>query len=119
MRPTSGVRLHVGDRAVAAIAAARAARIPGVVALRADRTQALLGVAATVLGQDRSRLPTDGVHAVVRGPTAEVAVTIATRLGHNCHDLAQTVQREVAAEVAAQTGLAVTVRVTIVDVVPG
>jgi uncharacterized alkaline shock family protein YloU len=106
----------VGAGAVARIAAARAARVPGVLALRADLTQALLGVAASVLGQDRSRLPVEGVHAVVRGPAAEITVTVATRLGHNCRDLAQAVQREVAAEVAAHTGLAATVRVTIVDV---
>lgn len=110
------VRLNVGDSAVARIAAHRAARVPGVVALRADLAQTLLGVAGSVLGQDRSRLPTDGVNAVVRGEEAEVSVTIATRLGHNCRDLCQAVQREVAAEVAAQTGLTVTVRVTVVDV---
>ncbi|MCW2716255.1 Asp23/Gls24 family envelope stress response protein [Pseudonocardia sp.] len=112
----SGVRLHVGDSAVARIAAQRAARVPGVVALRADLAQALLGIAGTVLGRDRSRLPTDGVSAVVRDAAAEVSVTIVTRLGHNCRDLARAVQREVAAEVAEQTGLAVTVRVTIADV---
>ncbi len=110
------VRLNVGDSAVARIAAQRAALVPGVVALRADLAQALLGVAGSVLGQDRSRLPTDGVNAVVRDQEAEVSITLATRLGHNCRELCQTVQREVAAEVAAQTGLAVTVRVTIVDV---
>jgi uncharacterized alkaline shock family protein YloU len=113
------VRLNVGDSAVARIAARRAARVPGVVALRADLAQTLVGVAGSVLGQDRSRLPTDGVNAVVRGQEAEVSITIATRLGHNCRDLCRTVQQEVAAEVAAQTGLAVTVRVTIVDVLLG
>ena len=112
----SEVRLNVGDSAVARIAAHRAAAVPGVVALRADLTQTLLAVAGSVLGQDRSRLPTDGVNAAVRDDRAEVSITIATRLGHNCRDLARTVQREVAAEVAAQTGLDVTVRVTIVEV---
>jgi uncharacterized alkaline shock family protein YloU len=115
----SEVRLNVGDSAVARIAARRAALVPGVVALRADLAQALLGVAGSMLGQDRSRLSTDGVNAVVRDQAAEVSITIATRLGHNCRDLAQAVQREVAAEVAAQTGLDVTVRVTIVDVLLG
>lgn len=112
----SHTRLHVGDSAVARIAAQRAALVPGVVALRADLAQALLWVASSVLGPDRTRPPTDGVNAVVHDDAAEVSITIATRLGHNCRDLAQTVQREVAAEVAAQTGLEVTVRVTIVDV---
>ncbi len=110
------VRLFVSDSAVARIAAHHAGRVRGVVALHADLTQALLAAAGSVLGQDRSRLPTDGVSAVVDGRTAEISVTIVTRLGHNCRDVAQAVQREVAAEVAAQAGLDARVRVTIVDV---
>jgi uncharacterized alkaline shock family protein YloU len=112
----SEVRLRIGDSAVARIAAQRAALVPGVVGLRADLTQVLLGVAGTVLGHDRSRLPTDGVNAVVDGGSAGVTVTVVTRLGHNCRDVARAVQREVAAEVAAQTGLDVTVTVTVADV---
>jgi uncharacterized alkaline shock family protein YloU len=112
----SDVRLQVGDSAVARIAARRAALVPGVVALRADLAQALLGVAVSVLGHDRSRLPTDGVSAAVRGQAAEVSITVVTRLGHNCRDVARAVQEQVAAEVAAQTGLTVTVTVTIADV---
>ena len=110
------VRVRISDSAVARIAARRAALVPGVVALRADLAQALLGVAVTVLGHDRSRLPTDGVNAVVHEHSAEVSVTVVTRLGHNCRDVARAVQREVAAEVAAQTGLTVSVTVTIADV---
>jgi uncharacterized alkaline shock family protein YloU len=110
------VRLRIGDSAVARIAARRAALVPGVVGLRADLAQALLGVAGSVLGRDRSRLPTDGVNAVVHEGSAAVSVTVVTRLGHNCRDVAQAVQQQVAAEVAAQTGLTVTVSVTIADV---
>jgi uncharacterized alkaline shock family protein YloU len=113
---TPEVRLRVGDSAVARIAAQRAALVPGVVGLRADLAQVLLGVAGTVLGQDRSRLPTDGVNAVVSGGSVEVSVTLVTRLGHNCRDVAREVQREVAAAVTAQTGLSATVTVTIADV---
>lgn len=115
------VRFHVADTVVAQVAARRARAVPGVVALRADLAQALLGVADSVLagsgwGQGRSRLPPDGVSAAVEGGVAEVSVTLVTRLGHNCRDLAQAVQREVAAEVAGYTGLQVLVRVTIADV---
>ena len=46
----------------------------------------------------------------------QVALTVVTRLGHNCRDLAQAVQREVAAEIAGYTGLAATVTVTIAEV---
>lgn len=117
--PVPPVRLHVGDAVVARVAAQRARRVSGVVALRADLTQALLGLADSVLRPDRDRtstLPADGVHAWVHGGSAEVSITLATRLGHNCRDLAQAVQREVATEVRAYTGLDVLVRVTVAEV---
>jgi uncharacterized alkaline shock family protein YloU len=110
------VRMHVGDAVVARVAARRARQVPGVVALRADLAQALLGFAGGVLGQDRSALPADGVTAAVHGGSADVNVTIVTRLGHNCRDLAQAVQREVAAAVRDYTGLHVRVSVTIAQV---
>jgi uncharacterized alkaline shock family protein YloU len=110
------VRMHVGNAVVARVAARRARKVPGVVALRADLTQTLLGMAGSALGQDRSRLPADGVSAAVHGRSADVSVTVVTRLGHNCRDLAQAVQREVTAEVSAYTGLDVLVTVTIADV---
>jgi uncharacterized alkaline shock family protein YloU len=110
------VRVHVGDVVVARVAAHRARLVPGVVTLRPDLAQTLLGIAGAVLGQDRSRLPADGVSATVHGRTAEVSVSIVTRLGYNCRDLAVAVQREVAAEVSAYTGLEVLVTVTVADV---
>jgi len=110
--------MHVSDAVVARVAAQQAQRVPGVVALRADLGQALLGIAGSVLGQDRPTLSADGVGATVNGRSAEVSVTIVTRLGHNCRDLAQAVQREVAAEVSAYTALDVHVQVTIADILP-
>jgi uncharacterized alkaline shock family protein YloU len=114
--PDPPVRIRVADAVVARVAAHSARRVPGVVALRTNIAQALLGIAGAVLGQDRSWLPADGVHAVVDGGSAEVSVTIVTRLGHNCRDLAQAMQRDVAAEVGVYTGLEVLVTVTIADV---
>lgn len=114
--PDPPVRLHVGDTVVARVAAHRARSVPGVVALRPDLAQTLLEIAGSALGQDRSRLPVDGASARVQGRSAEVSLSIVTRLGHNCRDLAVAVQREVAAEVSAYTGLEVRVTVTVVDV---
>ncbi|MCW0214675.1 MAG: Asp23/Gls24 family envelope stress response protein [Pseudonocardia sp.] len=108
--------LHVGDLVVARLAARAARGVPGVAGLRPDLTQALLGVAGTVFGQQRDTLPADGATAVVEGGHADVSLTVLTRLGHNCRDLAAAVQRAVSAEVGAYTGLQVTVRVTIADV---
>ncbi|MEJ3652764.1 hypothetical protein WEH80_07245 [Actinomycetes bacterium KLBMP 9759] len=87
------VRLHVAAPAVASVAAHRARLVPGVVALRPG-----------------------GVGATVRGGAADVTLTLVTRLGHNCRDLALAVQREVTTEIAAVTGLAAVVNVTIADV---
>lgn len=116
--PAGGVRVHVGDVVVARVAAASARGVPGVVALRADLAQALLGLAGSMLGHERDPLPFDGVGAAVHAGVAEVSVTVVTRLGRNCRDLAQAVQRAVSADVAAYTGLDVLVTVTVADVLP-
>lgn len=111
------VRVHIGDAVVARVAAQHARRVPGVVALRADLAQALLGLAEGVLRPDRSgALPADGVHAAVHDGTAEVTITLVTRLGHNCRDVAQAVQVAVAGELRAYTGLEVLVRVVVAEV---
>lgn len=110
------VRMRVGGSAVARIAAERARRVPGVVTLRADLVRVLRTAAGSVLGHAPGALPTDGVTASVQGRHADVSVTVVTRLGHNCRDLARDVQRAVGAEVAAYTGLDTTVTVTIAEV---
>lgn len=110
------VRIRIGDAVVARVAAQRTRRVPGVVALRADLAQALLGIAGSVLGHDPAGMPADGVSASVHSGAADVSVTVVTRLGYNCRDLAQEIQREVQREVSAYTGLDVIVRVTIADV---
>ena len=46
----------------------------------------------------------------------QVALTVVTGLGQNCRDLAQAVQRAVAAEIAGYTGLVARVTVTISEV---
>ena len=115
--PADPVKLVIGDTAVARIAATSAAGVPGVLGLRADLGQTLLGVASSVLRQDRSRRPTDGVHAEVHGDSVDVEITLVTTLGHNCRDLAVAVQREVTDGIDALTGLAATVSVTVADVI--
>jgi uncharacterized alkaline shock family protein YloU len=105
--PVPPVRVHVSDTVVARVAEMRARQVPGVVALRGDRTGA----------QPWSRgRAVDGVDATVRGGAAVVSVAVVTRLGHNCREVAQAVQREVAREVTSFTGIAATVTVTVADV---
>ncbi len=115
---TGPVRIRVGDAVVARVAAQRARRVPGVVALRADLAQALLGFADSVLSAERDRgtIPADGVHAQVHGTSAEVTITLVTRLGHNCRDVAQAVQVAVAEELRDYTGLDTRVRVIVAEV---
>jgi uncharacterized alkaline shock family protein YloU len=113
------VRMHVADAVVARVAALRARQVPGVVALRADPARAVpdtAGTADAAHGRDSSWIPADGVSAAVHGGSAEVEVTVVTRLGRNCRDLAQAVQQEVAAGVRAYTGLDALVTVTVADV---
>jgi len=112
------VRLHVSDVVVARLAAAAAREVPGVLALRPDLGQALLGLAGSLFARHGDS-PFDergGASAVVDGDRAQVTLTVATALGHNCRDLATAVQRAVVARVADRTGLVATVTVTIADV---
>lgn len=113
MSPAEDVVFHVGDALVARVAAERAAAVPGVAGLRGDLAGTLLGLAGSALGR---RPPTPGVVARVDGRQAAVEVNVVTRIGHNCRDLAQAVQREVAAAVRSRTGLETLVRVTVVEV---
>jgi uncharacterized alkaline shock family protein YloU len=107
------VTVHVGDALVARIAAEAATGVPGVVGLRGDLAGALLELAGSVL---RRRGPGAGVTARVDGRQADVTLGVVTRLGHNCRDLAQQVQRTVGEAIEAYTGLDALVRVTVVDV---
>ncbi len=110
------VRIRISDTLVARVAARCALRTPGVVALHADLGQTLLGIAGSVFGPDARRPPPAGASADVRDGTVTVRLTVATRLGHNCRDLAQALQRDVGAEVAAYTGLTPVITVTIAEV---
>jgi uncharacterized alkaline shock family protein YloU len=103
---------RAGDALLARVAAEAAAAVPGVVALRTDLAGTLLGLAGQVLGTRRAPV----VSARVDGGQAEVSLSVVTRLGFNCRDLAVAVQREVGEAVRAYTGLDTLVRVTVVDV---
>jgi uncharacterized alkaline shock family protein YloU len=82
-----GVTLHVADAAVASIAAAAARQVPGVVAARADLAAEL------------------------------VRVTLAVRLGDNCRDVAEAVQRGVTHALTELAGRTARVEVTVAEVV--
>lgn len=101
-------RVIFGDTAVARIAAAVAAGVPGVDSLRPDLSQALLGL----VGAE----PVRGATAAVRKDRAEVALTVVTTLGHNPRDLCRAVQRAVAETLRRETGLVATVTVTVADI---
>ena len=82
-----GVTLHVADAAVTSVAAAAARQVPGVVAARADLAAEL------------------------------VRVTISVRLGDNCRDVAQAVQRGVTHTLAELAGRTALVEVTVAELV--
>jgi uncharacterized alkaline shock family protein YloU len=81
------VTLHVADAAVTSVAAAAARQVPGVVAARADLAAEL------------------------------VRVRIAVRLGDNCRDVAEAVQRAVTHTLAELAGRTALVEVTVAEVV--
>jgi uncharacterized alkaline shock family protein YloU len=83
----AGVTLHVADAAVTSVAAAAARQVPGVVAARADLAAEL------------------------------VRVRIAVRLGDNCRDVAEAVQRGVTHTLAELAGRTALVEVTVAEVV--
>ena len=82
-----GVTLHVADAAVASVAAAAAHRVPGVVGARADLAAEL------------------------------VRVRIAVRLGDNCRDVAEAVQRGVTHTLQELAGRTALVEVTVAELV--
>ena len=100
-------RFRVGETLVARVAADRAERVPGVLALRPS----LFGL----INKAINRAP-EGVTASIVDGAAEVTVTVATRLGHRCADVAVAVQDAVADAVTAYTGLPTTVSVTIAEI---
>lgn len=111
-------QLHVSDTVIARVAAYYACRVPGVLRLRPNLAQSMTGVASRLLTfrDGEHRISTDGVTAVVEGGRAEINVSVITRWGRNCRDLAEQIQRQVAEQVQSYTGLPATVSVTITDV---
>jgi uncharacterized alkaline shock family protein YloU len=110
------VRIRIADLAVARLAAHTALRVPGVLGLHADLASAVSGAAGSLLRTDPARRPPTGARATVADGSAAVALTVVTGSRYNCRELAQAVQREVAAVLAAGTGLDATVTVTIAEI---
>jgi uncharacterized alkaline shock family protein YloU len=111
-------RLHVSDTVVARVAAYHACRVPGVLRLRPNLAQSMASIATRLFPprDGEHRIPTDGVTAVVEDGHAEINITLITRWGHNCRDIAEQLQDQVAEEVHSYTGLPATVTITITDV---
>ena len=106
-------RIRVTDALVARVAAHTALTVTGVIGLSPDLGPTLAG---SVLGPDALRPPPPGASALVQDGSAEIALSVSTRLGYNCRDLAVEVQRSVAAAVHSYTGLAAVVTVTIAEI---
>ena len=111
-------RLQVSDTVVARVAAHHACRVPGVLRLRPDLVQTMTSIVTRMfLPQDgERRISTDGVTATVQDGHAEISIAVVTQWGHNCRDLAEQVQDQVAEQIHAYTGLPATVSITITGV---
>lgn len=112
------LRLHVSDTVVARVAAYHARQVPGVRRLCPDLAQSMTSIATRLFPPrvGAHRMPTDGVSATVEDSRAEISITLVTQWGHNCRDIAEQVQDQVAEQVRGYTGLPATVAVTITDV---
>lgn len=110
--------LHVSDTVVARVAAYHACRVPGVLRLRPDLAQTMVGIATRLLRprDGEHRIPIDGVTAAVEDGHAEIGIALVTRWGANCRNIAEQVQYQVAEQVRSYTGLPATVSITITDV---
>jgi uncharacterized alkaline shock family protein YloU len=117
-RTPTHLELHVSGTVVARVAAYYACQMPGVVRLRPDLAQTMASIATRLFPprDGEYRIPTDGVTAVVEDGRAEISITLVSRWGRNCRDIAEQVQDEVAEQVRSYTGLTATVSVTITDV---
>jgi uncharacterized alkaline shock family protein YloU len=111
-------QLHVSDTVMARVAAYHASRVPGVLRLRPNLTQSMASITPRLFParDDDYRMPTNGVTATVENGHAEISITLVTRWGHNCRDIAEQVQDQVAEKVRSYTGLPATVAITITDV---
>jgi uncharacterized alkaline shock family protein YloU len=108
-------QLHISDTVLARVAAYHACRVPGVRRLRPDLAQSMASIATKLFPprDDEDRISIDGVTATVEDGRAEISLTLVTRWGRNCRDIAEQVQDQVAEQVRSYTGLPATVSVTI------
>ena len=114
----AALKLNVSDTAVARVAAYYASRVPGVRRLRPDLAQTIAGLAPRLIPPRNveNQIPSDGVTAAVDDDRAEISITLVTRWGRNCRDVAEQVQDHVAEQVCSYTGLAAAVSITIAQV---
>lgn len=120
------VQVQIADVVVAKIAALHAVGVPGVVALRPSLSQAAIHHAGRMIRAPRRRptsadepppISTDGVDARIDDDhSTTVTVDVVVRFGHPCLEVAVAVQQRVASHIEADTGLAATVAVNIVDI---
>lgn len=111
-------QLHISDTVVARVAAYHAYRVPGVRRLRPNLAQSMTSIATRLLPprDGEPRISTDGVTAIVEKGRTEISITLVAQYGHNCCDIAEQVQNQVAEQVRSYTGLTTTVNVTITGV---
>ena len=86
--------------------------------MRPDLAQSMASITTRLFPphDDKDRISIDGVTATVEDGRAEISLTLVTRWGRNCRDIAEQVQDQVAEQVRSYTGLPAAVSVTITDI---
>jgi uncharacterized alkaline shock family protein YloU len=114
-----GVEVHVGEPVVTAIAGHYARAVPGVTALEPRLLRGVLGMAGRLVrGQTTGPWQGAGIETTVDGPDTRIEITLSAQHGYNCRELAEAIQGQVRAQIAACTGLTATVGITITDIRP-
>jgi uncharacterized alkaline shock family protein YloU len=117
--PDPGIEVHVGEPVVTAIAGHYARAMPGVAALRPRLVAGVLGMAGRLArGQVAGPWSTAGIENTIDGQDTRIEITLSVQAGYNCCAVAEHVQQRIRTQIAAQTGLAATVGITITDIRP-
>jgi uncharacterized alkaline shock family protein YloU len=117
--PAPGIEVRIGEAVVTTIAGYYARQVPGVAAVRPRLIQGVLGMAGRLTrGQTIGPWATAGIETTIDGQDTRIEITLSVQAGYNCCAVAEAIQQQVRTRIAAQTGLAATVGITITDIHP-
>jgi uncharacterized alkaline shock family protein YloU len=117
--PEPGIEVRIGEPVITTVAGHYARKVPGVAALRPKLIHGMLSLAGRLAhGQATEPWSAAGIQTTTDGQNTQIEITLSSRSGYNCRELAETIQHQVRTRIATLTGLAATVGITITDIDP-